>query len=184
MLGQKSLLLYWLDSYFEIASINSLCECLIFSVSLSTMTLSPNQMAWLLPVTIFVHQLEEYFGHFPLWYSNVLNAQLSNQDFVVINSIGLVVFTVWSLSYLFNKNNLILVALGTLVFVNGLLHFLSSIFTFSYSPGAISSVVLFIPLGIIIFKSIMPKLPQGKRIFAVALGIFILIVVSMIAMNI
>ena len=148
------------------------------------MTLSPNQMACLLPVTILAHQLEEYFGHFPLWYSNLLNAQLSNQDFIVINSVGLFIFTVWSLSYLFSKNNLILVALGTLVFVNGLLHVLSSIFTFSYSPGAISGVVLFIPLGIIIFKNIMPQLSPSRRIVGIAIGVLVLFMVSLIAMNI
>ena len=141
-------------------------------------------MACLLPVTILAHQLEEYFGHFPLWYSNLLNAQLSNQDFIVINSVGLFIFTVWSLSYLFSKNNLILVALGTLVFVNGLLHVLLSIFTFSYSPGAISGVVLFIPLGIIIYKNVMPLLSPPKRIIGIAIGVLVLFMVSLIAMNI
>lgn len=148
------------------------------------MTLSPNQMAELLPVTIFVHQLEEYFGHFPLWYSNLLNVQLSNQDFIVINSVGLFVFTIWSLSYLFNKNNLILVALGTLVFVNGLMHFLISIFTFSYSPGAISGVVLFIPLGIVIYKNILPQLSPSRKIVGIAIGVLVMFMVSLIAMNI
>ena len=145
---------------------------------------SPNQMAWLLPTTILVHQLEEYFGEFPQWYSNLLNAQLSNQDFIVINGVGLFVFTVFALSYIFNKNNLILVAMGTLVFVNGMIHLFLSIFTFSYSPGTISGVVFFIPLGIIIFKRILPQLYQGEKIIAIAIGIFVLFIVSMIAINI
>ena len=145
---------------------------------------SPNQMAWLLPATILIHQLEEYFGQFPLWYSNLLNAQLSNQDFILINGVGLFVFTVFSLSYLFNKNNLILVALGTLVFANGMIHLLLSIFTFSYSPGTISGVVLFIPLGIIIFKKILPQLREGESIIAISIGIIVLFTVSMIAINI
>ena len=146
--------------------------------------LSPNQMAWLLPVTILVHQLEEYFGQFPLWYSNLLNAELSNQDFIVINSIGLFVFTVFALSYFFNKNNIILVALGTLVLANGLIHLLLSIFTFSYSPGAISGFFLFIPLGVIIYKQILPQLREGERIISIAIGVFVLFTVSMIAVNV
>jgi hypothetical protein len=146
--------------------------------------LSPNQIAWLLPVTILVHQLEEYFGQFPLWYSNLLNAQLSNQDFIVINGVGLFVFTIVALSYVINKNNLILVALGTLVFANGIIHLLLSIFTFSYSPGTISGVVLFIPLGIIIFKRILPQLNDGERVIAISIGIIVLFTVSMIAINI
>jgi hypothetical protein len=121
-------------------------------------------MAWLLPATILVHRLEEYFGQFPRWYSNLLNTQSSNQDFTVINGVGLFVFTVFSFSYIFDKNNTILVAMGTLVFVNGMVHLVLSIFTFSYSPGTISSVVLFIPLGIIIFKRILPQLRMVKEL--------------------
>lgn len=144
---------------------------------------SPNQIAWLLPVTILAHQLEEYFGQFPQWYSNLLNAQLSNWDFIVINSIGLSIFTVASLSYFFNKNNFILVALGTLVFVNGWTHLLLSLFTLSYSPGTFTGAVLFIPLGTVIYRKILPKLKSGEKIIAIALGILVLAMVSTIARN-
>lgn len=145
---------------------------------------SANQIAWFLPATILIHQLEEYFGQFPLWYSTLLNAQLSNQDFIVINAVGLFLFTVFSLSYLFNKNNIILVALGTLVFVNGIIHLLLSVFTFTYSPGTISGIVLFIPLGMVIFRKISPQLREVERVTAIAIGIFVLFTVSMIAINI
>ncbi len=147
-------------------------------------TLSPNQLAWAIPITILIHQLEEYFGQFPLWYSNLLDAQLSNQDFIVINAVGLLIFLTFALSYIINENNLILVALGTFVFVNGMIHLLLSFFTLSYSPGTISGVVLFIPLGIIIYKNIMPHLSKSERILAIALGIFALFTVSIIARNI
>lgn len=146
--------------------------------------ISPNQMAGLLPTTLLVHQLEEYLGSFPRWYSDLLNADLSNQDFLMINSIGLILITILSLSYLFNKNNMILVVLGTLVFVNGIVHLLLSMFTFSYSPGTISGVVLFLPLGIIIFRQILPQLLEGERIIAISIGIIALFTVSVIAMNI
>ena len=144
---------------------------------------SPNQIAVLLPVTILAHQLEEYFGQFPQWYSNLLNAQLSNRDFIVINAIGLFVFTLASLSYFFNKNNIILVALGTLVFVNGCVHLLASLFTLSYSPGTITGVVLFIPLGTVIYKKILPTLKLGEKVVAIVIGILVLAMVSTIASN-
>ena len=144
---------------------------------------SPNQIAVLLPVTILAHQLEEYFGQFPQWYSNLLNAQLSNRDFILINSIGLFVFTVDSILYFFNKNNMILVGLGTLVFVNGCVHFLASLFTLSYSPGTITGVVLFIPLGTVIYKKILPMLRPGEKVVAIAIGILVLVMVSTIASN-
>jgi hypothetical protein len=109
---------------------------------------------------------------------------LSNQDFIVINTVGLCIFTVFSLSYIFNRNNLILVAMGTLVFVNGMIHLVLSIFTFSYSPGTISGVVLFIPLGIIVFKRILPQLGMGERMIAIAIGILVLSTAGIIALNI
>jgi hypothetical protein len=136
---------------------------------------SPNQIAWLLPASILVHQLEEYFGYFPLWFSNLLDAQLSNKDFIVGNGIAICIFTIVALSYLFNKNNLILVALGTIVFVNGMVHLLLSIFTFSYSPGTISGVVLFIPLGLLIYKRILPQLRKGEKIIAISIGFIVLL---------
>ena len=112
--------------------------------------LTPDQMAWLLPVTMLAHQLEEYFGEFPLWYSNILDAELSNQDFIMINSIGIILITTLSLSYIFTRNNMVMVALGTLIFANGIIHIAVSIFTFSYSPGAITSLVLFLPLVLLL----------------------------------
>ena len=146
--------------------------------------LTPNQMAGLLPVTIFIHQLEEFFGQFPQWYSNLLNAQLSTQDFILINGIGLIVFTVSALFYILTKNNVLLAILGTFVFVNGVIHLLLSIFTLSYSPGTISGVILFVPLGIIIYKKIFPGLQEKERIIAIVTGTVILFTVSMIAVNI
>jgi hypothetical protein len=146
--------------------------------------LSPNQIAVLLPLTLLAHQLEEYFGGFPLWYSNLLDAQLSNQDFIMINGVGLFIIAGFSLSYLINKNNLILAALGTLIFVNGIIHLMLSIFTLSYSPGVISGVILFLPLGTGIYKRILPELKDRDKIAAISIGILFLIFVSMIAMNI
>jgi len=146
--------------------------------------LKPIQIAWLLPVTLLAHQVEEYFGEFPQWYSDLLNAQLSIRDFLIINGIGLFLITVFALSYLFNKHNMALVAVGTLVFVNGIVHLLLTIFTFSYSPGTISGIVLFLPLGTIIYRRILPQLPENERIIAISIGIIALFSVSVIAMNV
>ena len=128
--------------------------------------------------------MEEYFGEFPQWYSNVLNVQLSKQDFIVINSIGLFVITIASFSYYFNKSNFILVALGTLIFVNGWVHVLASLFTLAYSPGAISGLILFIPLGFMIYKQMLPKLKSGEKVMAIAIGVLALLIVCTIASNI
>jgi uncharacterized membrane protein HdeD (DUF308 family) len=146
--------------------------------------LSPDRIAWLLPITILAHQLEEYFWEFPLWYSNLMNAQFSDQDFLIINGVGLFIFTVYALSFLLNKNKIILVALGTLVLVNGIIHLILTIFTWSYSPGTVTGSVLFLPLGLVIFKRISPQLRVNERIMAISIGILVLFAASMIAGNI
>ena len=146
--------------------------------------ITKNQIAGLIPITILLHQSEEYFGNFPDWYSNLFNAQLSNQDFILINGIGLIIFTIFALSYVINGNNIILVALGTLIIANGMIHLLLSIFTLSYSPGTASAVVFFIPVGIHIYKKILPQLNLGERVFAISIGVITLLTVSFIARNI
>ena len=146
--------------------------------------LTPNQIVWLLPISLFVHQLEEFFGSFPAWFSDLLNAELSNEDFLLINGIGLFLFIVFALAYnLGARNNFIFSALGTAVFVNGVVHPLLTIFTFTYSPGTISSIFLLLPLGIIIFKRIFPKLSENERFGAALFGVVALFIINSIARN-
>ena len=128
--------------------------------------LSPNQMALLVPVSLLAHQLEEYFGSFPVWFSGLLNADHSNQDFILINTIGLFLITALVLFFVFSRNNMILVVLGTIALLNGILHLALSIFTISYSPGVITGVVLFLPLGAVIYKKMI--LP-GSSLFPLLL---------------
>jgi uncharacterized membrane protein SirB2 len=81
-------------------------------------------------------------------------------------------------------SNSILIALGTLLFVNGVVHIAASLLTVTYSPGTISGVIVYIPLGILIFKNIFPLLPEQQRYFSVATGIILHIIISIIAFNI
>lgn len=145
--------------------------------------LTANQMAGLLPVALFLHQVEEFHTNFPLVFSNYLGVQLSDQDFITINGVGLFIVSVLSLSYFFHKNNFILVALGSVLFVNGVVHTLVSLFTFSYMPGLITGAVLLLPLGFLVFRLLLLRLTERNRVLAIASGVVALISVSLIAMN-
>ena len=145
---------------------------------------STNQIIYSIPITLFAHQLEEYLGHFPEWYSNLLNTQLSTDDFIYINSIGLTIIIGLAVTSVVNANFQIPVALGTLIFVNGIIHLLITIFTLSYSPGTITGVVFFIPLGLLIYKKLLPLLTPTEQLIAISSGIAGLICVSIIAFNI
>ena len=41
----------------------------------------------------------------------------------------------------------LLVSFGTVVLINGLVHAVASVLTMSYSPGLVSGLLLFVPLG-------------------------------------
>jgi len=81
-------------------------------------------------------------------------------------------------------NDFILAVLGSLFFVNGLIHLAATVITSTYSPGTISGVIFNIPLGVLIFKMIFPRLPEQQRSIAFTTGIIIRIVVTVIAFNI
>jgi len=144
---------------------------------------SPNQLALLIPASFLAHQLEEYFGSFPAWYSDLLNADLSNQDFIVINTIGLILISGLAFSFISSKNSMILAVLGTIVLVNGVIHLALSIFTLSYSPGVITGVIFFLPLGVSIYKKILPLLSESEKTISISIGVIFLFSVSLIAYN-
>jgi hypothetical protein len=60
---------------------------------------------------------------------------------------------------------------------------MATIFTWTYIPGIISGMVIFLPLGHLIYHRIYPELPENQKILSIATGILLLFTVSMIARN-
>lgn len=137
-----------------------------------------------MPAALLAHQLEEYFWHFPKWFPSLLSADLSNEDFVIINAIGLLIVIAVSVYYRFTRNPMIPVALASLFLVNAGAHLLGSIFTISYSPGSISGLLLLLPLGILIIKNYSPQLSSSQNLVAIVTGIVALIIVGLIGRSI
>jgi hypothetical protein len=133
-------------------------------------------------VAFAIHQLEEYFGGFLEWYPMIMNAKLSSEDFILINTIALLITVFFAMMYSLGiRNNFIFVVIGSLFFVNGIVHLMATIFSWSYSPGVISGLVIFLPLGRLIYHRIYPQLPENQRIPSILIGILLLFTVSMIA---
>jgi hypothetical protein len=147
--------------------------------------ISSKQIAWFLPIAYLVHLADEYFTGFSGWFSALLNVNLSVNDFILINSIGFAATVIISILYILNKaNNFIIGTLGTLFFTNGLLHITASAFTLNYSPGTISGLLIYIPLGYSIFKKIFPLIPEQQRILCIGAAIAVQIFVALVALNI
>ena len=106
----------------------------------------------LFPLTYALHVGEEYWGgeSFWRWMSRVSGASLSEAEFVAINAVGLVVVTVVAVAAASSARaaGFAVPALGTIVAVNGSLHLVASLLTGSYSPGVVSGLLLWLPLGV------------------------------------
>jgi hypothetical protein len=104
---------------------------------------------WLFPVTYLLHLCEEYWGGegFPAWISQLADVSLTRQEFVIMNSVGFVLMTIGAVLIAKNNWRWLLTAFGGIVLLNGALHLVSSVVTWSYSPGLISGVLCWLPLG-------------------------------------
>lgn len=106
--------------------------------------------AWLFPVSYLVHIAEEYWGGFPAWIARFWGVESSLSNFLSWNGGAWIMMTVGVILVLGTKSyRWLLVSFGTVVLINGLVHAGASVLTRSYSPGLISGLLLFIPLGAI-----------------------------------
>ncbi|MGD8305342.1 MAG: HXXEE domain-containing protein [Ignavibacteria bacterium] len=146
--------------------------------------LKPQFIVWLFPFAYLIHLLDEFYlgGGFAKWYSSLLNANLSEYDFLVINSIAIVLVITVAILYSLGKiNNFIPAVLGILFFMNGFVHLMLSVVTWIYSPGTISGIIIYIPLGVIVYKNIFPLLTQDQRTSSIIAAIALHILISVIA---
>ena len=143
------------------------------------------QIAWLLPLAFFIHLIEEYFGGLTDWFFSVLNFKMSDESFLVINLTALSIMLLFALAFSLGfRSKVILTVLITVLFANGIVHLLASIFTMTYSPGVISGTVLYLPLGRLSYSRVLPGMSEGKKSVAITSGILILVAVHLIARNI
>lgn len=106
--------------------------------------------AWLFPLTYLAHIAEEYWGGFPAWIARFWGVESSNANFLSWNVGALVLMCVGVALVLATKSyRWLLVSFGTVVLINGVVHAVASIVTWSYSPGVISGLLLYVPLGLV-----------------------------------
>ncbi|MCA1849910.1 MAG: HXXEE domain-containing protein [Acidobacteria bacterium] len=104
--------------------------------------------AWLFPASYLVHIAEEYWGGFTLWISRFWGVESSSANFLLWNGAAWVLMTAGVSLVLRTKSyRWLLVSFGTVLLINGLAHALASVATLSYSPGLVSGLLLFVPLG-------------------------------------
>ncbi|HWS98860.1 MAG TPA: HXXEE domain-containing protein [Pyrinomonadaceae bacterium] len=105
--------------------------------------------AWLLPASYLAHIAEEYWGGFPAWIARFWGVESSVDNFLSWNGGALVMMCVGVALVLLTKSyRWLLVSFGTVVLINGVVHALASVATWSYSPGLITGLLFYVPLGL------------------------------------
>jgi hypothetical protein len=129
---------------------------------------------WLLPLTYLIHIAEEYGGGFPAWVSAFSGASLTPHKFLVLNAVawGLMVAGV-TIAYRTRYLRWLVVAFGLTVAVNGTAHVGASLLTQTYSPGLVSGVLLWWPLGGWILYSAWSRIE--RRVFWWGVGVGLLL---------
>ena len=104
----------------------------------------------MLPVAYAAHLLEEYLAGvtLPVWLNTHMGADLSNSDFLWINSVAMAIVLFNAVTYqLGHGRSVVLVAIVFLFTLNGVLHGLGTIYWGQYAPGTVTGLAIYLPFG-------------------------------------
>ncbi len=141
---------------------------------------------WLFPLTYVVHLLEEYFawGGFPAWAQRALGIHLTDREFVAWNVFALAIMCVGALLVSrHSKFRFIEIALAIAVLGNVAVHVIGSLATWTYSPGLVTGVVVWIPLGSSRLRSVIRESSRRARVAGTCMGVFVTIVILAVLMS-
>jgi hypothetical protein len=119
-------------------------------VNIDSANTLPRFWPLLFPATYLLHIAEEYWcgERFFNWASRVTGINLTEQAFLEINAAALTIMLLMSaMAYSRPTFQWIVIPMSTAVSLNGVAHLLGTIFSRSYSPGLVTGVLLWIPLG-------------------------------------
>ena len=142
--------------------------------------------SWLIPITYLIHIGEEFYGGegYPAYLKRLRGVELTPTRFLVGQAIGLALIIIGLLiarRLSFPKQ--LLIILGALVMVNGFSHLGTSIYYREYSPGLISGVLIWIPLGLATLIRFNRDMSARLYWLYVAIGVAINAVVAVITLK-
>jgi hypothetical protein len=131
-----------------------------------------------------VHILEELAADFPGWLQRISGAAFGSGQFLVLNAaIWLVMCAAVLMAYSRPKAVWLVPALGSVVAANAMLHLGGSLLSASYSPGAVSAGLLWLPLGVLTLRRAWAALPRASFAAGAASGLAAHAGVSLLALT-
>ena len=105
----------------------------------------------LLPLCFLLHIFEERWAGegFVAWTARLVSSPITTNRFLVINAIGWPTFSALTLlAILRSRLAWLAAALATMLLMNACLHALGTVVTRAYSPGLVTSLLLYPPICI------------------------------------
>jgi hypothetical protein len=129
-------------------------------------------LLWLLPAAFVLHILEEWFGGFPEWIGRIAGAPLPRAMFVVVNAIAMLaaVLAVRAAARR-EADGWVGIAVAAVFFVNAFAHVFGTVITRAYSPGLVTGLVLYLPIGGLVLLRAATQPPRGAIARGVATGV-------------
>ena len=139
-------------------------------------------LLWLFVPAYLAHLGEEFFAGFPDWIRLIVGRPLPMTAFIAINAVALCLLIAAVRTAIRRESaGWMAVAIAAIVTLNALLHLLGSFATGTYSPGLITGVVLYLPLGQLTLLRAWHQQAPSAFARGVAVGVFIHAVVAAVA---
>jgi hypothetical protein len=137
--------------------------------------LNVSNLVWpgLFPTTYLLHLVEEYWGGegHAANLSRTRGVTFSSWRFLLLTALGMFLMILGLiLAYRFDFPEMMLVILGTTFLLNGLSHLITSFATYSYNPGLITGVLVWMPLGAITLLQLTGSMSGKRYLIAVGIG--------------
>jgi hypothetical protein len=112
------------------------------------------RIIWLLPAAFAAHIVEEYVGGFPAWVTRVVGGSFNNVAFALNNALFMTLMlglTAWTSRSNSRRAAFLLILWASAnVFWDGLFHVVTTAVYDRYSPGEITSAILYIPVSLVV----------------------------------
>jgi Protein of unknown function with HXXEE motif len=140
----------------------------------------------LFPLTYLLHIAEEYWGGggYSAYLMKSHLVEMTPLRFLLLQFLGMFLMLVGvGVSVPLRFPLTMLTILAAVIFANGLVHASRSFIDWSYTPGVVTAVLLWIPLGTFSLLRTWNDMRIGRFTFAVLTGIAISVLVEVIAMR-
>ena len=138
---------------------------------------TPRLAAALFPASYAIHLFEEYFAGsgFPAWAERALGIRFSEAELVTWNAAGLTLMCVGAvLAASHQRYRAIEIAMSIAVLGNAAAHSLASLVTWTYSPGLLTGLFVWLPFGLLRLRAAYRHSSPAARVTGVWLGVLVI----------